>query len=660
MSPHQATLLPLLLILLVPLARAEERAVDLSSLDLSDMRQGWGTAQIDRSVIGRPLAVGGERFEHGLGSHAPGVILLQLGGQCIRFTAQVGVDDETGGRGSVTFTAIGDGRTLFRSGLMRGGDPPQSIAVDLTGVSELALLMGDGGDGKDFDHADWGEVQLHIKGWAPTSIPLPREEKVILTPAPSPKPRINGAKVLGVRPGSPVLFRVAATGERPLTYAAADLPAGLTLDLRTGLITGTIDDRRPRTHVVKLEVRNSLGAAQRELRIVVGDTLALTPPMGWNSWYVLENRVTDLDIRAAADAMVASGLIDHGYTYVSIDDCWANSSNATDPLRRGPLRDEHGNITGNSYFPDMKALTDYIHSKGLKAGIYTSPGPLTCAGYAGSYEHEAQDAQRFAEWGFDFLKYDWCSYHDIAKNDNREELMKPYRLMHSHLKQQDRDIVFNLCQYGMGQVWEWGKDVGGNCWRTTGDLGASFHDIPAAMQRIGFGQNGLEKWAGPGHWNDPDYLLIGEISNWHGGTARSPLSPNEQYTHVTLWCLLAAPLFLSGDITRLDPFTLSLLTNDEVIEVDQDPLGEQARRVAQVDDLEVWAKAMEDGSKAVGLFNRSEVVQEVTALWSDLGITGRQCVRDLWRQQDLGLFADKFQARVDRHGAVLVRLQAAE
>ncbi len=328
----------------------------------------------------------------------------------------------------------------------------------------------------------------------------------------------------------------------------------------------------------------------------------------------------------------------------------------------GEPRDAQGKVNANARFPDMKALTGYIHAKGLKAGIYTSPGPTTCAGHVGAYEHEELDVQRFVEWGFDFLKYDWCSYGQIAKNPDRAALQKPYRLIGDLLKKQPRDIVLNLCQYGMGNVWEWGKEVGGHSWRIAGDLGGSFEGIPAALFRDGFGvyaKNELYQFGGPGAWNDPDYLLLGYLSNWRGGTAPTPLTPNEQYTHVSLWCLLAAPLIVSGDITRLDDFTLSLLCNDEVIEVDQDPLGKPGRRVSKDEDIEVWAKEMEDGSKAVGLFNRGEMETTVTAKWSDLGLTSKQIVRDLWRQKDLGKFEGQFHARVPRHGVVLVRLRVA-
>lgn len=492
----------------------------------------------------------------------------------------------------------------------------------------------------------------------PAAVHISPEERVILTPKPPRAPRINGARVFGVRPGSPFLFTIPSTGDRPMSFAVDRLPAGLKVDSFSGQITGVLKQRGE--FMVTLRASNVVGTAERKFRIICRDTLALTPHMGWNSWYVWENHVTDRIIREAADAMVSSGLINHGYQYVNIDDCWAVKPGTKDPLLGGAPRDAHGRVNANARFPDMHALTDYIHAKGLKAGIYTSPGPTTCAGHVGAFQQEQHDVERFVEWGFDFLKYDWCSYGNLAKNPDRAALEKPYRLVGDILKKQPRDVVLNLCQYGMGKVWEWGKDVGGHSWRTAGDLGLSFETIPAALFRDGFdvyAKHELHKFGGPGAWNDPDYLLLGYLSNWKGGTAPTPLTPNEQYTHVSLWCLLAAPLIFSGDVTRLDEFTLSLLCNDEVIEVDQDPLGKPGHRVSKDGPLEVWAKEMQDGTKAVGLFNRGEKVATATAKWIDLDLNRKQIVRDLWRQKDLGEFNAHFQTAVASHGVALVRLR---
>jgi alpha-galactosidase len=482
------------------------------------------------------------------------------------------------------------------------------------------------------------------------------EPKIILTPKPGPGPRINGAKIFGVRPGSPFLFTIPVTGERPMRYEVLNLPAGLVCDQKTGQITGVIE--QPGEYLTTFRATNSRGSAEHKFKIVCGDRLALTPHMGWNSWYVWENHVTDKIMRDAADAMVSSGMIDHGYSYINIDDCWSVKPSSGDSSLLGEPRDKNGMINSNKRFPDMKALTDYIHSKGLKAGIYTSPGTLTCAGHVAAYKFEEKDVARYVGWGYDFLKYDWCSYSSVGRTDTLPDLQRPYILISEILKKQKRDIVLNLCQYGMGEVWKWGKEVGGNSWRTAGDLGGSFEGIATALFRDGFdvySKNNLHLYGGPGAWNDPDYLLVGYLSNWSGQTVPTPLTPNEQYTHVSLWAILAAPLIFSGDITRLDDFTLSLLTNDEIIEVDQDPMGKPGYRVSKSGDSEVWMRQLEDGSIAVGLFNRGETMAKVTAYWSDLGISGKQKVRDLWRKKDLGNHNEKYKARVARHGVLMLR-----
>lgn len=643
-------------------------SVGLSSLDLSKTVQGWGNAQADKSVTGKPMSIGGVKFQHGLGTHAQGGLAIQLDRGATLFTASIGIDDAAGG-GSVIFAIVGDGRLLWKSRILRFGHAPVPVRVDLTGVQNLLLLVGDAGNGNGCDHANWAEARFDIAGARPHSVTFPAdratvfahvapttEYPVVLTPKPPAQPRINGARVFGVRPGHPLLFTIPATGTRPLEYAAEGLPEGLRLDPRSGQITGSIANRG--RYAVTFRVKNPLGEAARKFTIVCGNTIALTPHMGWNSWYQLGDKVSDDAIRKAADAMVSSGLIDHGYMYVNIDDCWAVKPGATDKTFAGRPRDAQGNVQPTSRFPNMKALTDYIHSKGLKAGIYTSPGPVTCANCVGAYGHEAQDARQFAAWGFDFLKYDWCSYGQVAGGDSRAQLRKPYALMWDELEKQDRDIVLNLCQYGMGNVWEWGREVG-NSWRTAGDLGGGLDYMPSAMDRDVFelfGRNVLQKYCGPGAWNDPDYLSLGYF--WEG--APSPLAPNEQYAHMSLWCLLAAPLILGGDITRLDQFTLGLLSNDEVIEIDQDPLGKAALRVVRVQGAEVWAKDMEDGSKAVGLFNRGEEDRSITVKWSDIGIRGRQTVRDVWRQQDLGEFTDTFSTPVGWHGVVLLRIRPSQ
>ena len=462
----------------------------------------------------------------------------------------------------------------------------------------------------------------------------------LLTPPESPKPRINGARVLGARPGSPVHFRIPATGKPPLRYGATGLPEGLVLDAREGVISG----KAPKAgeYRIRLLVCNGLGTATHQLLLKVGDTIALTPPMGWNSWNAYGLAVDAAKVRSVAQALVDSGLAAHGWTYINIDDGWEAAERAPD-----------GTIRTNGKFPDMLALSSYLHERGLRFGIYSSPGALTCGRFLGSLGHERQDADTYAAWGIDYLKYDLCSYQDetLPKEPTVADHQAPYRAMSAALAAQPRDIVFSLCQYGLADVWKWGADVGGNSWRTTGDI----TDTWESMTEIGFSQAGHELYAKPGNWNDPDMLVVGKVG-WGPQLHPTKLSPNEQYTHISLWCLLASPLLIGCDMTQMDDFTLNLLTNDEVLDVSQDPLGKQAGRVLKDGDLEVWAKDMEDGSKSVGLFNRGPWKSEIKVRWSDLGIKGKQVVRDLWRQKDLGKFSNEFKASVPRHGVVLVKI----
>ena len=478
-------------------------------------------------------------------------------------------------------------------------------------------------------------------------------DREICTPSPKLQPRINGPQVYGCRPGHPFLYRIPCQGERPIRFSAKKLPKELKLDPSTGIISGTTP--RKGEYTVILQATNSHGKTKRAFKIIAGDKLALTPPMGWNHWYAHYDRITDHMMREAADVMISSGMADVGYQYVNIDDCWMNAPKNNDPQRVGPLRDEAGNILPNRYFPDMKGLTDYIHSKGLKAGIYTSPGTLTCGGFSGSWQHEEQDARQFASWGFDFLKYDWCSYDWIAgKNKTLEIYQKPYRQMGAILQKLDRDVVFNLCQYGMGEVWKWGGEVGGHCWRTSGDLGFELDRI----FDVALKNSEHSAWSKPGEWNDPDYIQIGWIGNASkmGVPELTPMPPAMQYAYMSLWCLMAAPLIYSGDMSKLDEFTLNVLCNPEVIEVNQDPLGECGTVIKRPDNNFIMVKNMADGSKAVGLFNRGKSDAEMSVEWSELHITGNQHIRDLWREKELGIQDRKFSANVPPQGVVMVRI----
>jgi alpha-galactosidase len=487
------------------------------------------------------------------------------------------------------------------------------------------------------------------------------DARPILTPKPPAEAKINGPTVYGARPGHPFLYRIPCTGERPVRFTAQGLPASLHLDPDSGIITG-LTPGKPGVYEVTLRATNSKGKASRPFRLVVGETLALTPPMGWNDWYTYYDHVTGKIVRQAADAMISSGMADFGYQYVNIDDCWMMKPGSHAPDLSGEHRDPQGAMRPNGRFPDMPALAAYIHTKGLKAGLYSSPGPLTCGGFTGSYQHEEIDARTFAAWGYDFRKYDWCSYTSVAPQKlTLTDYRQPYDLMGGILKKLDQDMVFNLCQYGMGDVGTWGADTGGNSWRTTGDLGNVLGSRLPGFYSVAFMNAGLSSYAGPGHWNDPDYVLIGRVGNaFKSEELQTPmptsLTPAEQYSYMSMWSLMAAPLFFGGDMASLDDFTLGILCNSEVIDIDQDALGWQGRVVRHSADEFILERPLEDGSVAVGFFNLSDGARKITASMTDLGLKGNWRARDVWRQKEIGAVPGEFSAEVRRHGVIMVRL----
>src|SRR6185312_13895749 len=371
----------------------------------------------------------------------------------------------------------------------------------------------------------------------------------------------------------------------------------------------------------------------------VSKGLALTPPMGWNTWNKFGCNVSDELVRGAADAMVSSGMKDAGYQYIVIDDCWQVK------------RDEHGNIVPDPQrFPNgIKAVADYVHSRGLKFGIYSDAGTKTCAGRPAGLGHEYQDALMYASWGVDYLKYDWCN--TLPGQDARAS----YANIRRALDASGRPIVLSICEWGSHQPWLWGQEVGGNLWRTTGDIQPRWEGkrewspgncCNNGVMAIVDENEPLYSRAGPGHWNDPDMLEVG-----NGG-----LTTTENRTHFSLWAIMAAPLIAGNDLRNMPADVKEILTNKEVIAVDQDPLGRQGRRVWKEGDLEVWAKQLQDGSRAVVLLNRGASQQTVTATWEQIGYPDHlsASVRDLWAHKDLGKFTGKFSAPVESHGVVVI------
>ena len=467
----------------------------------------------------------------------------------------------------------------------------------------------------------------------------------ILTPPVKDEPQINGALIYGERTGKPFLYRIAATGKRPMSFTADNLPKGLTLDTKTGIIKGKV--KTAGKYNVTLTAKNDLGSDSKTLEVVIGDKLALTPPMGWNSWNCWGLSVSQEKVYDAAKSFVEKGLADHGWTNINIDDGWEIFGESD-----APKRSRTGEILTNEKFPDMKKLGDDIHALGLKYGIYSSPGTLTCGGYTASYKHEYQDARTFAKWGIDYLKYDLCSYRNFMNDEySVKELKPPYILMNKALRSIDRDIVYSICEYGNGKVWEWGESVGGNLWRTTGDIWDNWD----RMYEIGFGQVENAEYAGPGHWNDPDMLVVGWVG-WGPNLHQSQLTPDEQYTHVSLWSMLSAPLLLGNDLTKLDDFTLNLITNDEVLAIDQDKLGKQAAPVIKTDDIQIWKKELSDGNIAIGIFNVSEKNQDYKLELKKFDVNGEVVLRDVWRQKDIGKIKNEYKVKIPSHGVALLKV----
>ena len=599
----------------------------------------------------------------------PSRVTFPLGGGATALDSAVGVDCRTTVDSAADFRALApDGRVLWEKKGVRKG-VKIDVHVDLAGLDSVTLETS----GEDGILAAWARPYFRFADgkYPPHDVRNHSPQLGILTPPESPAPRINGPVVYGVRPGHPIIYRVPVTGERPMkisltssarVFSRQDLQdsqdsrnpvnlvnpvKGISFDPETRIITGSI--KEPGEYPLTIVAENAKGRATREFTIKVGEKIALTPPLGWNSWNCFGPDVTAEKIRVAADALLSSGLAEHGYSYINIDDFWQRSPKSGKEALQGAERNEDGTVNPNANFPDMKGLADYIHAKGFKAGLYSSPGPTTCGGCTGSYGYEAQDAKTYADWGYDYLKHDWCSYEDIAAGSGLERAMKPYRVMGKALREQNRDIVFSLCQYGKDDVSVWGEKVGAQCWRVVGDI----FDM---WGRITYAINCLKPvWmnSAPGSWNDADMLCVGIVryNNFRG----SRLAPNEQYTHISLWALAASPLLIGCDMEKLDDFTRSLLCNDEVIDIDQDPLGKAAACIVDGENHEIWARPLVDGSIAVGLFNKGTSPREIVFDMAAAGMEGEWKVRDCWRQKDEGAANGVYKANVLGHATHLVR-----
>ena len=504
------------------------------------------------------------------------------------------------------------------------------------------------------------------------------KEKQIISPTPSESPRINGPEIYGARPERIFLYRIPCQGERPIIFSASGLPETLSLDSEKGIISG-ITPKEKGDYEIFIKARNSHGEDSLNFTLCIGDKLALTPPMGWNSWGGYMVDVSDSLMRHAADLFDQKGFADVGYQYIGIDDCWmrVNQQMYDDRPEQtvqkhasydyvstgtiGDIRDSNGRPLPNGKFPDMKALTDYIHSYGLKAGIYSSPGPRTCQQWMASYGHERTDADQYAEWGFDLLKYDLCTGRPILKRMQEripgympQDFWEP---MTTYIMDQDRDILFNLCQYGLDNPWLWAPDINIQTWRIGGDLNHMVHNYFSNALRIAVD---LREYNKPGQWSDPDFMYIHRIkaaARMGEPSEEIALTTNQRYQYVTLWSIICAPFFFSCDLMNIDDFTISLLTNAEVVNLNQDRLGHTAEVVRNTEKETVMVKNLADGSKAVAIFNRDpENEAKIFVSWDEFGGCCDMNVRDLWRGKDLGTHKDGIIVRLSPDGVALLKI----
>ena len=613
-------------------------------MDISQVSCGWRSAQVDQIVEGNAMKIGGRTFAAGLGVHAPSRGSFLLDKECGRFEATVGVDDES--FGSVEFKVWGDGKLLWESGRMSARAQPRTknVKLDVAGVETLVLEVTDAGDGIDGDHADWADARLvYPEGHFAANDARQSRQLGILTPPVRPEPRINGPAVFGVRPDHPLAYHIPVTGEAPLDVQvlAADGRqmqdcgplAGLRFDPIARVISGRVD--KPGTYRLAFRATNARGTAEKPFTLKVGEDICLTPPMGWCSRNA--SALSHSTIMAAANALAASGLADHGWNTIAIDGRWVRKTGGMQ------ARKADGTILPNAGFPDMKRLTAFLHGRGLRAGICSSPGPCAKDDTASSWMHEFKDAATFADWGFDLLAYDWCDYGSVAFGQGLQRAMNPFLLMGKALRDQKRDMTFAIRQGGRENVATWAPRVRAHCWRTGPDPSDGWVSVANIIAR----QKPLWLFAGPGAFNDPGTMRFGTACK---------LLPNEQYTQASLWALLAAPLAIDCDLEQMDDFTRSLLANDEVIEINQDALCRAAACVAADGKREIWARPLADGSIAAGLYNKGAKEIEVAMDLAALGLEGTWRVRDCWRQKDEGDFVGKYSQSVPGHATHLVRL----
>ncbi len=662
-----------------------EQVKYVDEFNLAHMSAGRGKKVVAKaSVNGTPMEMGSMRYKRGFGTCPESAVAFELDGNAISFEAIVGIDDSYEKdkrwakyyRAGASFRVWVDGKVKYDSGVMAEKKAPKFMRVDLRGAREVVLETASGPQPYAFECANvnWADAKFTIKeGARIKELDESRYEQWgILTPKEKEEPLFNGADIWGVRQGKPIIFRVPVSGKKPLAFSAKNLPKGVTFDTTLGIIGGKAPLKEG-DYDIEVTAKNDVGEATKTITLRVGKTICLTPPMGWNSWNIWAWNLTGDLAKRAAKALHDSGLGEYGYSYVNIDDFWQRCNGKNQRGRTdlaGVERDSLGKIQPNDSFKDMKGIADYIHSFGFKAGLYSSPGITTCGRCTGSYRFEKEDAESYAEWGFDYLKYDWCSYGAIFKAETGRETWddfkknplpsdepwsRPFRLMSKHLEAQNRDIVHAFCQYGRGRTELWGREAGGQLFRIWDDLKDTWTRILVGIEGD-LPEADFHKYTGAGFWADPDMMLVGLQSSF-GTTHPTYLTPNEQYSHVSLWMIFSSPILIGTDLEKLDAFTKSILANREVIAINQDRLGKVARRTVNREDLQVWTKELANGDIAVLVMNLYPLKRTVTFNFSDIGLKGEYHLRDVWRHKDLGVFKNTYTAELPGHAPMLLRMK---
>ncbi|GAA4279512.1 NPCBM/NEW2 domain-containing protein [Aquimarina mytili] len=653
-------------------ANKETKEIWLDEMDLSSMTSGWKTPQKNKSILGRPMIMNNKTYDRGVGVHAKSKYMVELNGEAKTFTAVVGLDDNAKEMSSITIYILGDKKIMWESGVLKKGQV-KNIDINIEGIKVLAFYVSDAKDGQSRDYANFANAKFLSYGTIEPYIPL-QEEKIIVTPSESLQPKINGPDIFGIRKDSPFLYKIPASGKKPIIYEVDNLPKGLNLDSLTGIITGKMDVLESKKIILK--AKNEHGNTKKEFEIVVGDNISLTPPMGWNSWNCWGKNVNQEKIEAASKAFVDKGLIDYGWSYIVIDDAW-----------QGNRDNKKKMIRANAMFPDMKNLSKQIHDRGLKFGIYSTPWITSFAGYCGTssdsingywdkekfgnrkfikhgkYTFEKNDVDQFVDWGVDYLKYDWNPIDSIS-----------LARMGKEIKNANRDIVFSISNSSdindMKSYQKWS-----NLWRTTSDIrdiwdnGYSKGRFSQGIMDILRYHTNWKEFNGPSSWNDPDMLVLGKVG-W-GEPRENNLSGDELYSHFTLWTIWSAPLMLGCDLEKIDKFTLSLLKNSEVIDINQDRLGSQAEIISDTNGFVVLKKQLYNGDFAIAVINKGlyyntpidqfnwgdEAPRELDLKELKITLNGDFMVRDVWKQKNIEEFSKSQKIKVNHHGASLLRFK---